>query len=178
MRLGVFLPNWVGDVVMATPALRARQLVGRDGQLVGIMRPYVSEVLAGTTWLDDKILYDKSGRFGLPSRGVFADLRAAHLDAVVLLTNSLRTAWMAWRSGARERIGYRNDARSLLLTKRIRQPLVDDGGPIPTVDGYLHLASVAGCAAEPRDSSWQLPQRMNESRTLFGNNSACRKAIA
>ena len=23
MRLGVFLPNWVGDVVMATPAIRA-----------------------------------------------------------------------------------------------------------------------------------------------------------
>ena len=53
MRLGVFLPNWVGDVVMATPALRAlRKLVGTEGQLVGIMRPYVAEVLAGTTWLD------------------------------------------------------------------------------------------------------------------------------
>ena len=50
MRLGVFLPNWVGDVVMATPALRTmRKFVGDDGQLVGIMRPYVAEVLAGTS---------------------------------------------------------------------------------------------------------------------------------
>ena len=23
VRIGVFLPNWIGDVVMATPALRA-----------------------------------------------------------------------------------------------------------------------------------------------------------
>ncbi|HEX4412257.1 MAG TPA: lipopolysaccharide heptosyltransferase II [Lacipirellulaceae bacterium] len=150
MRLGVFLPNWVGDVVMATPALRAlRQLAGADGQLVGIMRPYVSEVLAGTTWLDESIVYDKSRKLSPANRNVYAELRSARLDTVVLLTNSLRTAWMAWRSGARERIGYRNDARSLLLTKRIRQPLTPDGRPLPTAESYLHLASVAGCAAEP-----------------------------
>ncbi len=78
MRLGVFLPNWVGDVVMATPTLRAlRKLVGTNGQIVGIMRPYVAEVLAGTTWLDEQILYEKSGKwFGLPHRGVFRKLRA------------------------------------------------------------------------------------------------------
>ena len=60
---------------MATPALRAlRKLVGTEGQLVGIMRPYVAEVLAGTTWLDQQILYDKTAnRFGLPSREVYRD---------------------------------------------------------------------------------------------------------
>ncbi len=56
---------------------------------------------------------------------------------------------MAWFSGGRERIGFRHDARSLFLTKRIRQPLAYDGGPIPTVDGYLHLAKAIGCAPEP-----------------------------
>ena len=95
MRLGVFLPNWVGDVVMATPALRAmRKLVG-DGQLIGIMRPYVAEVLAGTSWLDQRIIYDKpKGGLGVASREVYESLRAAKIDRVVLLTNSLRTAWM------------------------------------------------------------------------------------
>src|SRR5436309_5985340 len=72
MSLGVFLPNWVGDVVMATPAIRAlRMLVGDGGRLVGIMRPYVAEVLAGTRWLDQKIIYDKpANRFGVASREV------------------------------------------------------------------------------------------------------------
>src|SRR4051812_33149828 len=101
MRLGVFLPNWVGDVVMATPTLRAlRKFVGTDGRLVGIMRPYVADVLAGTTWLDEQVLYDKSvNRFGLPGRKVYRDLRGAKLDRIILLTNSMRTAWLAWRSG-------------------------------------------------------------------------------
>ena len=49
MRIAIFLPNWIGDVVMATPAIRAlRKLVGPDGRLVGLMRPYVADVLAGT----------------------------------------------------------------------------------------------------------------------------------
>lgn len=152
MRIGVFLPNWVGDVVMATPALRAlRELAGDDGELVGIMRPYVAEVLAGTTWLDRQILYDKPTRsFGVASRDVYQALRAARLDCMLLLTNSLRTAWMAWRSGARERIGYRGDARSWLLTRRVVRPMADDGGPIATIDGYLHLAQTAGCGPSSR----------------------------
>jgi heptosyltransferase-2 len=151
MRLGVFLPNWVGDIVMATPALRAlRKLVGPDGQLVGILRPYVAEVLAGNTWLDEQVTYERpSGRFTFTNSAIVQQLQSARLDVVVLLTNSLRTAWMAWRSGARTRIGFRKDLRSLLLTKPVRMPRAADGGPIATVDGYVLLASVAGCPPEP-----------------------------
>jgi heptosyltransferase II len=151
MRLGVFLPNWVGDVIMATPALRAlRRHLGGGGQLIGVMRPYVADVLAGKSWFDETIIYDKSSnQFGFPGRQVIRDLQDARLDSILLLTNSLRTAWMSWRSGARERIGFRNEARSFLLTKPIRQPLAPNGNPAPTVEGYLHLTSILGCPEEP-----------------------------
>ncbi len=151
-RLGVFLPNWIGDVVMATPALRAlRKLVGPSGQLVGVMRPYVADVLAGTHWLDDIVLYSKDGKCPeLSGRAAQRQLRELDLDCAVLLTNSLRTAWMAWRGGARERIGYVGDFRALLLTKRLRETDRDsDDLPIPTIDSYLKLAEAAGCAPEP-----------------------------
>jgi heptosyltransferase-2 len=150
MRVGVILPNWVGDVVMATPALRAlRKHVGPDGELIGIMRPYVAEVLAGTPWLDRQILYEKSPSwFRVTHPQMLRQLQQARLDRIILLTNSLRTAWIAWRSGARERIGFRNEVRSLLLTKRACQPLARDGGPAPTVTAYLNLAEIAGCAPE------------------------------
>jgi heptosyltransferase-2 len=149
MRLGVFLPNWVGDVVMATPALRAmRQFVGDDGLLVGIMRPYVAEVLMGTSLLDQQITYEKpKSPIVSASREVYQLLRAAKMDRVVLLTNSLRTAWIAWRSGARERFGYRGQgmARSWLLTNCLAPPLAVDGGPMATIDAYRQLAEAAGC---------------------------------
>ena len=150
-RLGVFLPNWIGDVVMATPALRAlRKLVGPSGQLVGVMRPHVAEVLAGTHWLDEIILYSKDRKHPELNRNTAQrQLRALNLDCAVLFTNSLRTAWMAWRGGARERIGYVGDFRALLLTKRLKQIDRDsDDLPVPTIDSYLRLAEAAGCAPE------------------------------
>jgi heptosyltransferase-2 len=151
MRIGVFLPNWIGDVVMTTPALRAlRKLAGHDGKLIGIMRPYVAEVLAGTTWLDEYIYYEKpASRLAAANSEVYTELRAARLDCAALLTNSLRTAWMAWRSGASERIGYRGDFRTPLLTTRLTRPLgPPNSRPISTIDGYLRLASAAGCEPE------------------------------
>ncbi len=146
MRLGVFLPNWIGDVVMATPALRAmRKMVGDEGRLVGIMRPYVSNVLSGTGWLDQKILYDKAPhRLGVANRKVYQSLRAAQLDRVILLPNSLSTAWLAWRSGARERFGYGGQARSWLLTRCYELP-TRNGRPLPTIDAYRQLAEASGC---------------------------------
>jgi heptosyltransferase-2 len=148
MRLGVFMPNWVGDVVMATPALRALRMqvgeagaanTGASGALVGVMRPYVAEVLAGSDWFDQTITYAKGA-------SVTAELRTARLDAVVLLTNSLRTAWMAYRSGARVRVGIARDFRSLLLTTRLYQPRRRGyrGETLPTVASYLQIAQAVG----------------------------------
>jgi heptosyltransferase-2 len=75
-------------------------------------------------------------------------LRETRLDRVVLLTNSFRTAWLAWRSGARERIGYVGDARWWLLTQRLGRPKAN-GTIIPTIDSYLRVAEAAGCSPEP-----------------------------
>jgi heptosyltransferase-2 len=152
MRLGVFLPNWIGDVVMATPALRAlRNHFGPDAHLVGVMRPYVAEVLEGTAWLDEAVLYTKSPRAGeLSWRQAIGRLRAERLDAILLLTNSWRTAWMAWWSGASRRVGIRRDARGWLLTEGISQPVDPRTGlPLATIAMYLYLTEAMGCPPEP-----------------------------
>ena len=58
MKIGVFLPNWIGDAVMATPAIRAlRNHFGPSAEMLGVARPYVAEVLAGTSWFDDWVYY-------------------------------------------------------------------------------------------------------------------------
>ncbi|TWT98001.1 ADP-heptose--LPS heptosyltransferase 2 [Botrimarina colliarenosi] len=147
MRLGVFLPNWIGDAVMATPALDSlRELVGPTGHMVGVMRPYVAEVVDGLGLFDRNVFYKpKAKQPELQGRAVVAALREERLDAVVLLTNSLRTAWLAWRSGAKERIGYERDNRSWLLTTRLREPVKrGKRAPLPAIDSYLNLAYAAG----------------------------------
>ena len=104
MRIGVFLPNWIGDVVMSTPALRAlRNLIGEEGKLIGIVRPYVADVLDGTSLLDERILYEKPPRLKFASERTYRALRDAQLDCALLFPNSVRTAWIALRSGAKRR---------------------------------------------------------------------------
>ncbi|MBL9162041.1 MAG: glycosyltransferase family 9 protein [Planctomycetaceae bacterium] len=151
MRLGIFLPNWIGDVAMATPAIRALRKYVAAGELIAIMRPYVAEALGGNPWFDAEILYDKksSAAADLQWPAVQRKLRDANLDAVVLLTNSLRTGWMAYRSGARERIGAVGNLRTPLLTARVypaKQGL--RALTLPPVSGYLQIAYAAGASPE------------------------------
>lgn len=154
MNLGIMLPNWIGDVVMATPTLRAiRRHLGHNGKIVGIMRPYVSEVLSGTDWFDHTILYQrkKTQDPELGYRALVRKLRAHRFDTFILMTNSLRTGAIAWLSGARQRIGYVRYGRGPLLNGKLYPPR--DGWkltPVSAVDYYLQLAYSIGCPTEVR----------------------------
>ena len=69
------------------------------------MRPYVSEVLAGTDWLDEQLVYDRRSLTGCAS-SITQLRRSIELDTVLLLTNSFSTGMFAWLSGARRRVGF------------------------------------------------------------------------
>lgn len=143
-RIGVFLPNWIGDAVMATPALRALRNHHPDSEIVGIHRPYIAEVLAGLDLLDRSILHDRHSK--LPERRGLEFtriLKQADFDLILLFTNSLRTGWLAWLSGARRRIGYSNEGRGWMLS----DPLPGLGGDqtMSALDQYLEIVRHAGC---------------------------------
>lgn len=160
MNLGVFLPNWIGDVAMATPTLRALRTQFPGAQIVGILRPYVAEVLAGTSFLDRQLFYDPRARQAeLHGWPFVRQLRAARLDTVVLLTNSWRTGMLAWFSGAARRIGYVRGGRGILLTDRLEHRRADGRYvPTPVLDDYLRLAYQLGCRPEsPRIELATLP---------------------
>lgn len=161
MKLGVFVPNWIGDVAMSTPSLRAlRGHVGTSDEIVGVVRPYVADVLAGTPWLDRQILYHPRSK--TPAERTWAvlnKLRNERLDAIVLLTNSFRAAAMAWLSGAPQRIGYVRYGRGALLTHKLYHPRhALRWLPTPAIDTYLQLAYALGCEWEsPRLELSTLP---------------------
>lgn len=153
MKIGILLPNWIGDCVMATPTLRAlRRRYPPPHQITGIMRPYVADVLAGTDWLDETILYDRRSEDSRLRLGSVArQLRRLRPEALVLLTNSLSSAWLAWRSGAAQRIGYARGGRGMLLTHRLRAPRAAGRWvPVSAVDYYLELAYATDCPLADR----------------------------
>ena len=56
MNIAVFLPNWIGDAVMATPALRAPARHFPTRRIVGVLKPYVAGVARGQPWFDRIVL--------------------------------------------------------------------------------------------------------------------------
>jgi heptosyltransferase-2 len=148
MKMALFLPNWVGDVVMATPAIRAIRNRYPSSRIVGLGRSYVRDVLAGSPWLDEFIPFNRGilGRDGLLA--MVRRLRQERIDHVVLFPNSLRPALAAWLGGCRHRVGYSRYGRGPLLTDAL-QPSRDDRGripPHPILPAYNRLAEALGCS--------------------------------
>lgn len=155
MNIVVFLPNWLGDVAMSTPVLRAlRGHFGPDARIVGIMRPYLREVLGGTDWLDEQWFFHPKGKDPeLRTPALVAQMRRRRFDLALLFPNSFSSALTAWRGRARERIGYARYGRGPLLTKRIAprrrgKSILRPWGRLadgPMVDYYLRLAEAVDC---------------------------------
>lgn len=152
LRLLVICPSWLGDTVMATPAL---SLIRREmpGILMGgLMRPGLDELLAGTSFFDEVHVARASGVMG--PKHAAGKLRPRRYDAAVLLTNSFSTALTARLAGIPRRIGYDRDLRGILLTDKLAAPKRADGSwaPIPAVEYYLRLVRecLLGWAPERR----------------------------
>ncbi|HEY8506158.1 MAG TPA: lipopolysaccharide heptosyltransferase II [Gemmataceae bacterium] len=147
-RIALFLPNWVGDVVMATPAVRAVRRHFPAAKITAVCRPYVAEVLAGAPWLDEVILSDKRGPRSRRAIATALALRRRSIDAAVLFPNSFRAALVARLGGCRRRIGFARYGRSPLLTDRLRPARGRRGRlvPSPVIDDYNRLVERLGVA--------------------------------
>lgn len=145
-RIAMFLPNWIGDVVMATPAIRAVREHFPSARLIAVCKPYVSAILDGSPWFNEVIRFDKKGPRSQRSLGVACSLRRERLDATVLFTNSFRAALVARLAGSNRRIGHARYGRSLLLTDRLHAVRDERGRfkPMPIIDDYNRLVQPLG----------------------------------
>lgn len=150
MRIAVFCPNWVGDVVMATPTLRALRKHFPNAHIAGVMRPYVAETLAGNPWLDEVIYHDhKSADSSQHLWSVARRLRRDGYDIAALLTNSFRSGLIAYLGNVKRRTGYARDLRRFLLNDPLKVTRGWEGyRPSPVIDYYLSVAYHLGAPTE------------------------------
>jgi heptosyltransferase II len=145
----VIQPSWVGDAVMATPALRALRGRFPEARISYLLRRYVKPIYEGMPWADRLLTYipkgdKRSGTFRLGRR-----LREGKFDLAVLLTNSWKTALLCKLAGIRRVVGYEREGRGWLLTDRL-VPLKDKGMfiPSPIVHYYMALPRYLGAKEE------------------------------
>ncbi len=144
------VPNWLGDVAMATPALRALHRRFPHAELSVSGPPAACALLNGIPWI--------SHYLPVPPRARVVDLcraatrmRPRARDIAVVFPHSFRAALLARLSGARRRIGQARDGRRYLLTDQV-EPHREDGqiAPVYMATEYLDIVAALGCEDDRR----------------------------
>jgi heptosyltransferase-2 len=114
--------NWVGDSILTIPALEALRRARPDAHITLAVRPWVSELFAGFPVVDHLQIYDRKGihRGRRGRRHFVEELERQRFDQAILFPNSFEAAYLVWRAGIPERVGYATDGRGWLLTERLK----------------------------------------------------------
>lgn len=159
----------IGDVLTITPALRALRRSLPAARITVLATPGAAPALDGLPYLDEALLFDKF-RYDRPwdalrpaalanGRRFFADLRARHVDTVIIL-HHLTTRWgackyatLALASGAPRRLGLDN-GRGWFLSGRVH----DEGfGARHEADYWLQVVGLLGAETADRRLEMAVP---------------------
>ena len=101
--------RYIGDVLLATPTIRAIKAARSDAQVTMMVNRGTEEVLRGNPDLDEIMVLD---RVSLAAQWrLIAKLRRRRFDTVIDLTDGDRSAFLSWISGASVRIGFNDEHR-------------------------------------------------------------------
>src|SRR5688500_1344460 len=126
----VLEPWHIGDVVLATPALRALRARFPAARITLLGKQHAEELLRHSGLVDDVIVFDipwtaKTGKYSpgrydrKAIRNLIAELRARKFDLTVDARMDLRSNVITWLTGAPRRVGYDFGGGSFLLTDAV-----------------------------------------------------------
>jgi heptosyltransferase II len=147
-------PNWLGDAVMAIPAVRAFKLGRPDARLTVATPAKLAELWRRVEGVDEVI---EIPRKASPLR--VARLLRGRFDAAVLFPNSLRSGLEAWCAGIPRRVGLADRPHQFFLNQIVRERTK---GKVPRPqhhsDRYAHIAiKCGGTIPPPTPPLWNPP---------------------
>lgn len=142
--------NWLGDVVMSVPAVKALRRAMPAAHLSVLVRSDLASLFDGSGWVDEILPFRiHRGLGGLADRRrVVRLIRSRRFDLAVVLPRSFQSALWVALAGVPERVGFAADGRGLLLTNQTRRTSAALGRH--QVHDHLLLLqetlAIAGCA--------------------------------
>ena len=148
-RILVRAPNWVGDVVMATPAFRALRQHFVDAEITLQIRASLAPLLAGAPWFDD-VVELRSHRAGLAATLAEGQaLRPRAFELGLCLPDSVSSALLMRAAGVKHVVGYGRGWRGWFLHRAIPSLRTRDGGAwVPRERQVLGLSAAVGAPSE------------------------------
>ena len=151
----VFAPNWLGDAVMALPAIADVRRCWPTAQVVVAARASVASLFEMVPGVDTVAPLAARGRSLTPGVGG---------DVAILLPNSFAIAWLSRRAGLAERWGYATDWRAPLLTRAVPRPRAS----MHQGRYYQHLTAALGIPSGPLEPRVEVPDALQqEARALL-----------
>lgn len=124
----VRMPNWLGDLVMATPILTDLRHHWPEAKITALCQGSLSTVIQEDPHIDEVLNFKRPK--GWLSRQTYQDLvvplKQGHYDLGILLTNSFSSAYWFWRGHVQNRLGYAANWRNQLLDYPIPFPAQRD----------------------------------------------------
>ena len=149
-RLVILSPNWLGDAVMALPAIADLRRAAPAAAIAVAARQAIAPLFQLVPQIDETIVLPKPAAMhdvGSWSR-VGAELAGRDFDTAVLLPNSMHAALVASRAGIPERWGYRAGWRGRLLTRAI--PRESGLHQVASYQRLVHALGFPNGPSEPR----------------------------
>ena len=134
-RLLMLAPNWLGDAILALPALADVRHGLPDTDIVVAARPSIAPLFALVADVDRTLVVDPRASLRTAAHQLAED----EFEAALLLRNSMRAALLVRLAGIRERWGYRAYLRGPLLTRAIEPP-----SGLHQAGYYQHLVHAIG----------------------------------
>ncbi len=144
MKIVVRVPNWIGDCILALPAIESIRLNFPEAQIWIAAQDWVKDLFASNGLVHGVIPLPQLKKWKT-IRASAQNLSEGGFDTGVLFTNSFASAFLFYLADIPQRWGYATDGRSLLLTRSAR--LKDEDIPRHQVYYYLGLLSGLGLQA-------------------------------
>jgi heptosyltransferase-2 len=161
-RVIVLSPNWLGDAVMALPAIADVRRHFRRARLIVAARRSIADLFRMTPQVDQVVVLERPD---------VSTLKAQQADVAILLPNSFKSAWLVTRAGVPHRWGYAADFRRPLLSRAIARPRRSGRGPaVHQAEYYQHLVRELGIASGPLEPAISVPDdALAAARTLLNS---------
>ena len=163
-KILVRVNNWIGDVVMISPAMRALRNRFPRAEITLLAKTWVLDALRGSPYYDRLLEYDRPGAHAGPSGRwrLIRSLRRERFDLAVLFQKAFEAAFLARAAGIPFRIGFRTDSRGWLLTHPLEEPVEGHH-----VEDFLRIVEALGCQTTDRRLSFHLDQRSRDAAARF-----------
>ena len=161
----VVAPNWLGDAVMALPAISDIRNAFPSARLTVAARSSVADIFALVPFINDTVTLGWNGRWFHRSsfESDAARLRGLGSDLAILLPNSFASAWLAARARVADRWGYAADVRTRLLSRAVPRP----SGSMHQAAYYQHLTRELGIDSGPLEPAVTVPEGVRSSARDF-----------